>query len=171
MSVEVFCCLHSAAYKIKNKVRWITIKNIKSVIFVVLGFISFGVGVAGAVLPVLPGGPFFLFAAFCFGKSSKRVENWFKGTTFYKEYVVRLRENKGMTRKEKIRINLIADAFIIFSVIYVDIIFVNVIMVMLCMIKHYYFIRKIPTVTPEEAKDIRAALSNRQNIDLTKLNA
>jgi len=112
-----------------------------------------------------------LFAAFCFGKSSKSVENWFKRTSFYKEYVVRIRENKGMTRKEKIRINLIADAFIIFSVIYVDIIFVKIMMVVLGMIKHYYFIRKIPTITPEEAKNIRAALSNRQNTDLTKANA
>ena len=136
----------------------ITIKNIKSFIFVVLGFISFGLGVAGVVLPVIPGGPFFLFAAFCFGKSSKRVENWFKGTSFYKEYVVRIRENKGMTRKEKIRINLIADAFILFSVLYVDIILVKVIMIVLCIIKHYYFIKKIKTITPEEAKIIRASL-------------
>ncbi|WP_096274529.1 YbaN family protein [Paucisalibacillus globulus] len=133
-------------------------KNIKSFIFVVLGFISFGIGVAGVVLPVLPGGPFFLFAAFCFGKSSKRVENWFKGTSFYKEYVVRLRENKGMTRKEKIRINLIADAFILFSVLYIDIILVKVMMIVLCLIKHYYFIKKIKTITPEEARIIRASL-------------
>ena len=141
----------------------ITIKNIKSFIFVVLGFISFGFGVAGVVLPVIPGGPFFLFAAFCFGKSSKRVENWFKSTSFYKEYVVRIRENKGMTRKEKIRINLIADAFILFSVIYIDIILVKVIMIILCIIKHWYFIKKIKTVTPEEAKNIRAALRESVN--------
>ncbi|WP_042150067.1 YbaN family protein [Paucisalibacillus sp. EB02] len=138
-------------------------KNVKSFIFVVLGFISFGIGVAGVVLPVLPGGPFFLFAAFCFGKSSKRVENWFKGTSFYKEYVVRLRENKGMTRKEKIRINLIADAFILFSVIYVDIVLVKVIMIVLCLIKHFYFIKKIKTITPEEAKIIRASLRQTVN--------
>ncbi|OZU87063.1 hypothetical protein CIL03_18725 [Virgibacillus indicus] len=142
-------------------------KNIKSFIFVVLGFISFGIGVAGVVLPVLPGGPFFLFAAFCFGKSSKRVENWFKRTSFYKLYVVRLRENKGMTRKEKIRINLIADSFILFSVIYVDILVVKIIMVVLCVIKHYYFIKRIPTVTPEEAKNIITMLSNRENTNLT----
>ncbi|WP_236687190.1 YbaN family protein [Ornithinibacillus californiensis] len=140
----------------------ITIKNIRSILFVVIGFISFGIGVAGTVLPVLPGGPFFLFAAFCFGKSSKRVENWFKGTTFYKEYVVRLKENKGMTRKEKIRINLIADFFIVFSVIYVDIILVKVVMIILCLIKHYYFIKKIKTITPEEARIIKAALSNQK---------
>jgi uncharacterized protein len=123
--------------------------------------------VAGVVLPVLPGGPFFLFAAFCFARSSKRVEHWFKGTSFYMEYVVRIRENRGMTKKEKIRINLIADFFILFSVIYVDILLVKIMMVVLCIIKHYYFIKKIPTITPEEAKQIRADLRNRQHTNLT----
>ncbi|WP_044162742.1 YbaN family protein [Virgibacillus sp. MSP4-1] len=138
------------------------IKTIKSFLFVVLGFLSFGIGVAGVVMPVLPGGPFFLFAAFCFARSSKRVENWFKGTSFYTEYVVRIRENRGMTRKEKIRINVIADAFILFSVVYVDILLVKIIMVALCIMKHYYFIKEIPTITQEEAKTIRADLRKRQ---------
>ncbi|GAA0488822.1 hypothetical protein GCM10008986_13290 [Salinibacillus aidingensis] len=90
------------------------------------------------------------------------MENWFKGTSFYMEYVVRIRENRGMTRKEKIRINVIADAFILFSVVYVDILLVRITMIVLCIIKHYYFIKEIPTITPEEAKTIRAALRKRQ---------
>ncbi|MCM3400498.1 YbaN family protein [Oceanobacillus profundus] len=117
-----------------------------------LGLISFGIGVAGTVLPVLPGGPFFLFSAFCFGKSSKRIENWFKSTMFYEKYVVRIKENRGMTKKEKVRINLIADAFILFSIFYVDILFVRIVLVILMFYKHYYFIKKIKTITPEEAK-------------------
>lgn len=121
-------------------------KKIRSALFMLAGFISFGVGVAGTVLPVLPGGPFFLFSAFCFGKSSQRIENWFKSTTFYEKYVVRIKENRGMTRKEKVRINLIADAFILFSVIYVDILFVKIILVILALYKHYYFIKKIKTL-------------------------
>ncbi|MFS0671634.1 YbaN family protein [Ornithinibacillus sp. 179-J 7C1 HS] len=140
----------------------ITIKSLRSILFIIVGFISFGIGVAGVVLPVLPGGPFFLIAAFCFGKSSKRLDNWFKSTSFYKDYVVRIKENKGMTRKEKIRINMIADAFIIFSIIYVDIILVKVIIIILGIMKHYYFIKKIPTITPEEAKILKAASVSNQ---------
>ncbi|WP_010094099.1 YbaN family protein [Ornithinibacillus scapharcae] len=121
-------------------------KNVRSALFMLIGFLSFGIGVAGTVLPVLPGGPFFLFSAFCFGKSSQRIENWFKSTAFYEKYVVRIKENRGMTRKEKIRINLIADAFILFSVIYVDILLVKIILVILALYKHYYFIKKIKTL-------------------------
>ncbi|MCC2249502.1 YbaN family protein [Virgibacillus sp. AGTR] len=134
----------------------ITIKNIKSILFFLLGSISLGIGVAGIVLPVLPGGPFFLFASFCFAKSSKRIENWFKGTSFYEKYVERFRQKKGMTRKEKIRINLIADAFILFSVFYVDILLVKILLVILALYKQYYFIKKIKTLKPKQeeiAKD------------------
>ena len=139
----------------------IPIKNLGRILLVIAGFVSFGIGVAGVILPVLPGGPFFIFAAFCFGKSSKRVENWFKVTSIYKDYVVRIKENKGMTRREKIRINLIADACIIFSVIYIDFIIVKVILIVLGIMKHYYFINVIPTLTPEQARRLRASLRNR----------
>lgn len=139
----------------------VLIKKLVRILLIITGFVSFGIGIAGVILPVLPGGPFFIFAAYCFGKSSERIENWFKSTTFYKDYVVRIKENTGMTRREKIRINLIADAFIIFSVIYVDIIFVKVIIIILGLIKHYYFIKVIPTLTLEEAKLVKAALRNR----------
>ena len=124
--------------------------KMRKLFFLVLGFISFGLGIAGVILPVLPGGPFFLFAAYCFGKSSERIENWFKSTRFYDKYVLRLKENRGMTVREKVRINIIADSFIILSIMIVDILFVRIIMVLLALYKHYYFIKKIKTISQEE---------------------
>lgn len=126
----------------------ITIKNIKSILFFLMGFISLGIGISGIILPVLPGLPFLLFASYCFAKSSKRIENWFKNTTLNEKYVVRFLQKKGLTRKEKIRINLIADTFILFSIFYVDILFVQIILVGTALYKHYYFIKKIKTIDP-----------------------
>lgn len=51
-----------------------------------------------------------------------------------------------MTRKEKVRINLIADAFILFSVFYVNILPIQILLVVLALYKHYYFIKKIKTI-------------------------
>jgi len=110
------------------------------------------IGVAGTVLPVLPGGPFYLFAAFCFAKSSKSVENWFKNTSLYKKYVVGFLQKKGMTRKEKIRINLIADFFIIISIFYIDLLLARILLILLALYKHYYFIKKIKTIRQDRSK-------------------
>ncbi|WP_238456149.1 YbaN family protein [Lederbergia galactosidilytica] len=128
----------------------IILKYIKKVLLVVMGLIFLGIGIAGTILPVLPGGPFYLVAAFCFTKSSERLDNWFKGTKVYDKYVEGFRQKRGMTRKEKIRINLIADFFIVLSLFIVDILFVQIIMVVLGLYKHYYFIKKIKTIKPGE---------------------
>ncbi len=76
------------------------------------------------------------------------MDNWFKNTTIYIKYVEPLLQKKGMTRKEKIRINIIADFFIILSIIFVDILFVKILIVALGLYKHYYFIKKIKTISP-----------------------
>lgn len=128
----------------------IAISNLRRWVYIILGLISFGLGVAGAILPVLPGGPFFLFASYCFTKSSERLDRWFKSTSFYKQYVDRYFIKRYMTRWEKIRINLIADFFIILSVVMIDILFIRIIMITLGLVKHYYFIYHIKTIKPEE---------------------
>jgi uncharacterized protein len=125
-----------------------TLKKMKSILFMLLGFIALVCGVAGTVLPVLPGGPFYLLAVYFFSKSSKRVDTWFKNTYIYKKYVVPFLEKKGMTLKEKIKINLTADFFILLSVLYVDIRLVRIILIGLALYKHYYFIKKIKTIPP-----------------------
>jgi len=130
--------------------RVIPILNMKKALFVVLGFIFLGIGIAGTVLPLLPGGPFYLLASYCFAKSSERFDNWFKGTIFYRKYVLAFLLKKGLTLKEKIRINLIADAFIIFSLFKVDILWVRISIVAVALYKYYYFIWKIKTIKPGE---------------------
>jgi uncharacterized protein len=128
-------------------------KKIKSILFMLLGIVSLGIGLAGTVLPVLPGGPFYLFAAFCFAKSSKRIETWFKNTNVYDKYVLAFLQKKGMTRREKIRINVTADFFILLSVIFVDILFVRIILIVLALYKHYYFVKKIKTLPADRQGD------------------
>ena len=45
-------------------------------IWIFCGFLALGLGLVGAVLPLLPTVPFFLLAAFCFARSSVRLHEW-----------------------------------------------------------------------------------------------
>ena len=78
--------------------------NIKKVLYVILGCIGVGMGAVGAVLPLLPSFPFLLLAAFCFARSSEKLNNWFINTRLYKENLESYVQGKGMTRKTKIKI-------------------------------------------------------------------
>ena len=52
----------------------------KKIIYIFIGCISLGLGIIGVILPILPTVPFVLLAAFCFAKSSERLDGWFKNT-------------------------------------------------------------------------------------------
>lgn len=78
--------------------------NIKKAFFIVLGCLSLGLGVVGAVLPILPTVPFLMLAAFCFAKSSEKLHNWFISTKLYKKNLESFVQGKGMAMKTKIRI-------------------------------------------------------------------
>lgn len=76
----------------------------KKVIYIILGCIGVGLGAVGAVVPMLPAFPFLLLAAFCFARSSGKLERWFKGTKLYRDNLADYVAGRGMTWKTKIRI-------------------------------------------------------------------
>ena len=78
--------------------------SIKKIGYIVLGCIGVGLGAVGAVLPLLPAFPFLLLAAFCFARSSEKLNNWFTNTKLYKENLESFVQGKGMTKKTKVRI-------------------------------------------------------------------
>lgn len=76
----------------------------KKILYVLLGCVGVGLGALGAVLPMLPAFPFLMLAAFCFARSSEKLDCWFKGTRLYKENLEDFVAGKGMTMKTKVRI-------------------------------------------------------------------
>lgn len=78
--------------------------KLKKALYVVLGCIGVGLGALGAVLPLLPAFPFLLLAAFCFARSSEKLNNWFINTKLYQENLESYVKGKGMTKKTKVRI-------------------------------------------------------------------
>ena len=80
--------------------------KLKKMLYLLIGFLGVVLGAVGVVVPMLPAFPFLLMAAFGFGKSSERLERWFKGTRLYRENLEDFVSKRGMTRKAKIRIML-----------------------------------------------------------------
>lgn len=73
-------------------------------LYISVGIIGLGLGAVGAVMPMLPAFPFLMLAAYCFGKSSERLDQWFRNTKLYKDNLEDYVSGRGMTRKAKIRV-------------------------------------------------------------------
>lgn len=75
--------------------------GIKKIIFIAVGCICLALGTVGVFLPVLPTTPFYLVTLYCFARSSKRLEDWFKGTKLYKKHLESFVEKRGMLPQTK----------------------------------------------------------------------
>lgn len=69
---------------------------------IIIGTISTGIGIVGIFLPILPTTPFFLLAAACYVRSSKRFYHWLLNNKFFGIYVKTYVEGKGIPLKVKI---------------------------------------------------------------------
>ena len=85
--------------------------------FFVLGLVFVGLGIAGYILPVMPGTIFLILAAGCFARSSRRLEAWIENHPKYGPTVVAGRRHGAIPRKVKyLAIGMMALSFVVVSV-------------------------------------------------------
>ncbi len=121
--------------------------NIKRIVYIAGGCIGVGLGAVGAVVPMLPVFPFLLLAAYCFGRSSQRLNNWFIHTKLYRDNLESYVQEKGMTRKNKIRIMIILTVVMAMGFILMGQIPIGRIILALVWLFHLlYFIFGIKTI-------------------------
>ncbi|SHH67605.1 hypothetical protein SAMN02745196_00985 [Clostridium collagenovorans DSM 3089] len=120
--------------------------KISRIIYLIVGFIAFGLGAIGVILPVLPTTPFLLLASFCFVRGSEKFDAWFKGTKVYKKHLESFAKEKAMTLKQKIVILLFADTMMAFPLIIIDNLHVKLMLIATILFKLYYFTFRIKTI-------------------------
>ncbi|GBW30191.1 YbaN family protein [Staphylococcus aureus] len=116
-------------------------------ILIVIGLIFTALGIAGAVLPLLPTTPFLLVAVFCFARSSDRFYNWLINQKIYKEYVENFYLHRGYTLQQKIKILISLYIVIGFSIYMVDVLAVCVGLIIMVIIQTavlFTFVKTLP---------------------------
>ena len=125
--------------------------NLYKAVFVALGVMSLGTGVAARFIPGIPTTPFVFLAMMCFNKSSKRLSSWLEGTVIYKKTIGGYVKHKAMTLKQKLSIQIFASLMMAVSFITVDNLTVRIILAVLFLAHHYVFIFRIKTYSPDDA--------------------
>ena len=78
------------------------LKIIKKYLLLVLGFMLLALGIAGYVLPGLPGTIFLILAATCFVKSNKKMYDWITGHKIFGKVVKDYLDTGKMPLKAKV---------------------------------------------------------------------
>ncbi|MGN0158707.1 MAG: YbaN family protein [Brotaphodocola sp.] len=78
--------------------------NFKKIFYTIVGCISFVIGAVGTVVPMLPTVPLLMLSAFCFTRSSEKLNHWFIHTKLYKNNLESYVQGRGMTLLTKLRI-------------------------------------------------------------------
>lgn len=91
----------------------------KKTVYIVLGSISFGLGVVGIFLPVLPTTPFLLLTAMLYAHSSKRLYSWLMNHKIFGEYIRSFKEEKAIPLKGKIASIGMLWAFMLYSIFFI----------------------------------------------------
>ena len=115
-------------------------------VYFILGMICFTLATIGVILPILPTTPFLLVAAFCFSRSSYRVNNWFSSTKLYQEHLDSFIKQRAMTLKTKIYILSFASIMLAFPLFLSQNVYIRIFIILLYVFKYYYFTFKIKTI-------------------------
>ena len=75
---------------------------VKRYMYLLLGWIAVGLGALGIFLPILPTVPFMILAAFCFARSSPRLEAWLVEHEQFGPHIRAWRDHGAISRKGKI---------------------------------------------------------------------
>jgi inner membrane protein ybaN len=120
------------------------------IIYVILGFVSMGLGIVGSFLPGLPTVPFLLLASFFFARGSERFHRWFTQTKIYKNYLEDFEKNRSMTLKAKIGLLCLSSTMIAFPIFFVKNNHLRLALILVVIFKYYYFIFCIKTSKPDK---------------------
>ncbi len=129
----------------------------KKVLYIILGCIGVGLGAVGAVVPMLPAFPFLMLAAFCFARSSEKLDTWFKNTKLYKDNLEDYVAGRGMTWRTKIRIMVTVTLLMSVGFIMMHSVTVGRIVLACVWVFHIlYFIFGVKTIPAEVKEAVKA---------------
>ena len=122
------------------------------IVYLLLGFVFLGLGIIGALLPILPTTPFLLLALACFAQSSKRLHTWLYNNQLLGPPLQKWNKYRVIPPVAKV----IAVTSMVGSFVYIILFLAmpNYLTVSICFIMAYgaWFVLSKPSLIPDKCK-------------------
>lgn len=129
-------------------------RKIVRIFYIVLGFISLGLGCVGIVFPIIPTTPFLLLTSFCFVRGSEKFNNWFLNTKIYKKHLENFASSRIMTLHGELILLIFVSLMIFMTMFLVNNLYASICLTILILIKYLYFILRITPVKRSVYKSV-----------------
>jgi len=80
----------------------VNIRGLRKYVLLACGWLSFGLGIVGMFLPILPTAPFILLAAACFMRSSESLHRWLVEHPTFGIHIKDYLDGRGLRRRSKV---------------------------------------------------------------------
>lgn len=138
----------------KNKSK-ISRHKIVRILFLIVGFISLGLGTVGIILPILPTVPFYLLTAFCFCKGSEKFSNWFLNSKLYKNHMGNFANHRVMTVYGEMILLSFVTTMLLCTMWFTDKLAMSIVFDVLIFCKYAYFVFRITPISHKEYLQIK----------------
>lgn len=118
-------------------------------ILIGLGCISVFLGVLGIFLPGLPTTPFLLLAAYLFARSSPQFYRLLLSNRYLGKYIRDYQQNRGLSKKDKIKILLIIAVMLSVSIYFIPAILIKQVVAVLGIIGGLVVLFAVPNARRE----------------------
>ncbi|MBS9775972.1 MAG: YbaN family protein [Fusobacterium sp.] len=91
-------------------------KNVKKILYIIVGSLAVILGTIGIFLPLLPTVPFLLLALFCFNRSSDRFYNFVMNNKYFGKALRDYEKDKSIPKSAKIKAIILLSCSMSFSI-------------------------------------------------------
>ena len=94
-----------------------TLFHMGRMVYLIGGWLAFGLGLLGVALPILPTTPFMILAAFCFANSSPTTRAWLVERTMFGPHILAWEREGAIARRAKVMALCAMAAVILLSIV------------------------------------------------------
>lgn len=110
-------------------------------LYLLLGISSFGLGILGVFLPVLPTTPLLLLSIYCLARSSNTLKQKVENSHYYQIYAKDFIEHHSMSMTRKIQLLSLASIMLLFPLITLSSLWKILILFVYIYLYYYFFFR------------------------------
>lgn len=124
------------------------LKQLKAIIFVILGIVLMTLGIIGIFIPILPATPFLLAASWFFIRSSRKLNQWLLNHRLFGRYILNYSRYRAVDLKSKQLAIILLWAGMLTSMSLLESVPLKVILALIGLAVTYHIL-SLRTLTPE----------------------